>query len=442
VAADEASDFALLTAAARRSITDLRRVLQRVPRPVGERGSHFLAVIEATLTALDAAISDREKEFKTAVDDADKRAVVVATRQINSYIMSFHGVTPDIESAAEPTLGLGFIYFVDQLVAHLLKQKADVVMLPGLRYNYTTGFRPFEDLLINDLGMAKYPVSVPPIIVRYPIQEADSLFLHLIVAHELGHHVIDQAQLDQDVLKRDPDSAANAVTFDQAVGEYQKIHKVSAVRARSEIGGRLIDWLRELICDAIALGIIGPSYLLTFAAFSTPLAGPEPGPSHPPVMIRTKLLINLIDTWDWRTTLEAQIPKTFSWMEKGSKRAQEAGTKTYYHRLEEIADRLTETIRQVVEGKLGGERYTRRAYEEQSDELMTLLENNVLPAQLGDRSPSEHRAMILAGWFSAFSRHKDEPAALVKVVGDSGYQSFLTKALEMSALLETWQALP
>src|SRR5207249_1808197 len=110
------------------------------------------------------------------------------------------------------------------------------------------------------------------------------------------------------------------------------------------------------------------------------------------------------------------IPKIFAWMEQSSKRSQEAGGETYYLRLEEILERLAETIREVVDGALGGVRYASTAYEQHSAELMTLLENNVLPAQLGDGSAPDRRAIILAGWFRAFTKYKDEPSALVKIV--------------------------
>lgn len=440
MATDETSDFEFLTASARRSITNLRTTLERVPRAPGERGSHFLSVISATLDALEAAVSARESEFATSTDDTDRRAIVVAARQLNIYIMSLHSVAPDIESAAQPPLALGFIYFVDQLVTLLLRQRADVVMMPGLRYNYSTGFRPYEDLL-QDLGVTVYPVSVPPIVVRFPIQETDSLFLHLIVAHELGHHVVEQERLDAQVMQQDPTPSANLASFTQAVADYQSINRVSAVRAHGEIARRFASWLSEFLCDAIGLAIIGPSYLLTFAAFITPVAGPEPGPSHPPAMLRMELLMNLLDAWGWRTLLDPELSSTMKWMDETAGRGQQVGQNTYYLSLEEIFERLFGTIRAVVETSLGSRRYSHDGYETQAAELRLLLANDVLPAQLEDRSAAHHRNIILAGWLHALARYQDEPTSLVRVVADRDYQRFLTKALEMSAVLETWLSL-
>jgi hypothetical protein len=41
----------------------------------------------------------------------------------------------------------------------------------------------------------------------------------------------------------------------------------------------------------------------------------------------------------------------------------------------------------------------------------------------------------------AFAKHGDEPVALASIVGDRDQQRFLTKALEMSVVLERWATL-
>lgn len=440
MAADETSDFAFLAAAARRSTSDIRRVLDRVPRVKDERGSHYLEVIAATLDALDSAVNDRETEFAAASDPADKQAIVVATRQINLYAMSLHGITADIENAAEPPLDLGLVYLVDQLVTDLLKQKADIIMLPGLHYNYSTGFRPFENQL-RALGVATYPVSVPPIEVRYPIQEADSLFLHLIVAHEIGHHVIDQEKVDEKVLASDPDPTANAASLNTAISEFETIHSTSKVRARAEVLRRLRGWLNELICDAVAFGVIGPAYLLTFAAFIMPLAGPEPSPTHPPVMLRLKLLLRLMDNWDWGPVTDQEIPTIRAWMKEISERPMRPGTESYYNHLDQILGRFDDQIQAEVEQTLAVSRFTRPVYEQEAGQLRALLDHHVLPAQLDDKSSPNLKTIVLAGWLAALSSAGDEPEALVKIVDNRTYQRFLAKALEMSTVLRTWSSL-
>jgi hypothetical protein len=69
------------------------------------------------------------------------------------------------------------------------------------------------------------------------------------------------------------------------------------------------------------------------------------------------------------------------------------------------------------------------------------LEHRILPAQLIDRTAAPLRSIVFAGWVHAFVVHGDQPVKLAEVVGDRDQQRFLTKALEMSAVLEQWEKL-
>jgi hypothetical protein len=58
-----------------------------------------------------------------------------------------------------------------------------------------------------------------------------------------------------------------------------------------------------------------------------------------------------------------------------------------------------------------------------------------------DRTAAPLRSIVFAGWVHAFVVHGDQPVKLAEVVGDRDQQRFLTKALEMSAVLEQWEKL-
>jgi hypothetical protein len=196
--ADAVGDLEFLAATAHRSIGDLQRAVNAVPVDHGRRGAAFRSVIDAVLGALETGVGEQEKKFAAAADEPERRAAVREMRRINFIAMSLHQVTPWIESARAATVSLGLVYFVDEMVAAILKQPADVVITPSGTYNYSTIHRPFVDLL-SDLGVA-YPQGVAPVIVAYPVHEPDSLFLHLIIAHELGHSAVSEKKLDQEVL--------------------------------------------------------------------------------------------------------------------------------------------------------------------------------------------------------------------------------------------------
>lgn len=440
MAVDAANELAFLAAAARRSIEDVRRTVRASPvRPKG-RGSQFLEVVTTTLDALEARVGEREQEFNSATDPADRASALRKMRRTNHDVMAFHSYTPWIESATASKLGLGLTYFVNTMVERLMKHHADIVMTPSTDYMYETTYKPFEPAL-RRLGKT-YPPGVPPIIIAYPVQEPDSLFLHLIIAHELGHSVIYEKKLDAQVFARDPDKAATQALLNQAVDEYINIEGVKRARATAKVSTILRSWVTELICDGIGLGLLGPSFILTAATFSTPFGGPEPGETHPPFTLRTSFLVGRADTWGWRELLTAEVPATFAWIEGRGQLPQQPGGMTYFLTLERVVKALEPTLEVVIADHLGDDRFHPDEYEDAdgqpAKELRELLSHNVLPVQLPDLSAADGRAIILAGWLHALAETTDEPASLVKIIADSGFQGFLTKALEMATLVERW----
>lgn len=275
----------------------------------------------------------------------------------------------------------------------------------------------------------------------YPLQEPDSLFLHLIIAHELGHSATTEFGIVDSIFGEDPDPAQTRAELAAAVVAYTTAEGATPPVARAKVRAILRKWLTELICDGLALGFFGPSFLYTAAAFSTPFGGPEPSDTHPPFTLRTTFLLRHLDTWGWESHAKAATPATWKWIERAAGLPLLAGRRTYYLRLEETLKRLLPVVTQVLADHLGDDRFAPAAFDEVSDELKTLLEHDILPAQLLDRSAAGRRAIIFAGWLQAFNKHGDGAAGLAAIVGDRALQRFLSKALEMSVVLERWAAL-
>lgn len=440
MAVDAAAELEFLAAAARRSIGDLRRSVDGVAVQAGGRGEHFIAVVRATLDALGARVQERQNDFAAAGDDAGRDAVIRQMRRTNRDVMAFHSFTPWIASAGDPSLGLGLIYFVRTMVAALLKHSADVITSPSMDYMYETTYKPFAQAL-SRLG-GTYPVGVPPIIVQYPAQEPDSLFLHLIIAHELGHSVIYEENLTDDVYNAAPPSARTLL--DQTVTEYESIEQVAAPLAATQVSAILRNWIDEVICDGIATGLLGPSFLLTAATFDTPFGGPRPSPTHPPFNLRTRSMLDRLASWGWRSILEGGVPKAIlDWIDHRASVPQDAGTQLYYITLERVLDELAPAIESEITHHLGSDLFQPGDYADDeglpAGELRELLDHNVLPAQLADGSSADGRAILLAGWLHALAQRVDEPASLVEAVADRDYQRFLAKALEMTTVLEKWR---
>lgn len=358
----------------------------------------------------------------------------------NLDVLAFHSYTPWIENTRNTDIGLGLVYFIKRIVSVLLKHSADVIVTPSTEYMYETTYKPFQSALLR--LRRTYPGPPPPIIIAYPVQEPDSLFLHLIVAHELGHSVISEQNLTETVRTSASPTARNLL--DQAAAQYASSESVDlpvAVPVVSEIFG---DWITEVLCDGFAVGLLGPSFLLTAATFDPPFGGPKPSGTHPPFSLRTRLLLERLGSWGWRPLLDSAVPAAIlSWIEARAALPQETAA-DYFLTLEQALEELSPKIGEEIENHLGVHRFKPDDYSDASElparELRQFLANRVLPVQLSDGSAASPSAIILAGWFHLLSEPTREPSLLVEVVDDHDFQRFLTKALEMSAILEQWQA--
>jgi hypothetical protein len=440
MAVGAAAEFDFLEAAATRSIDDLRRAVHAVPAEPDGRGAQFLRVVDATLDALDARVGNRRVAFEAARDTAEQELAIRNMQMTNLDVLTFHSYTPWIESSRNSTLGIGLIYLIKEMVADLLKDSADVVVTPSTDYMYETTYRPFAQALTR-LG-GTYPPGAPPIVVAYPVQESESLFLHLIIAHELGHSVVTEADLTETV--RNSASTTARKLLSDAVTEYEAIEHVRTAVAVAEVSVILGNWITEILCDGIALGLLGPSFVLTAATFDPPFGGPRPSDTHPPSSLRTRFLLERLKSWGWRPILDAAVGSNIlSWIDQRASVPQEVGGKDYFITLERALEELASKIEEEVVNHLGAARFVPDHYldaeERPAKELLDLLDHRVLPVQTADGSPATSSAIVLAGWFYSLSHVADEPDSLVAVINDREFQRFLTKSLEMCAILEHWR---
>jgi hypothetical protein len=265
------------------------------------------------------------------------------------------------------------------------------------------------------------------------------LFLHLVVAHEIGHSAITIHGLAGTVWMNAPDQAVTRRLVGEAVSEYKSATGASDPVAVAAVSAIIRSWFTECLCDLLALSFLGPSFVVTMAAFSTPFGGPEPSSTHPPFTLRTKLLVEHLNARGWRPTLEKQIPRTFGWIEDIASRPADTAGSPYFARVGEIVERAATTMQSVVAQHLGVAQFEPAEFDPVAEELAELLEADILPAQLVDKRPANRKAILLAGMLRGFQKYGDDPASLPTIVADRGYQRFLTKALEMSAVLERWK---
>jgi hypothetical protein len=434
--ASHASDFAFLVATARRGIEDLQRALRRVPLSEGERGSQFVIAAEALLLAISDGVDKRESEFAEGGDETDKESLVRAVRQITHDIRNVHFTTPWIDAAQNSRLPAGLIYFVDEMAAALVKASPDVIAVPTPKYMYETHYKPFTPEL--EALQHEYP-DVFPVIIHYPAQENDSLLLHLLIAHELGHSAVRRHDLIATVASRASDPAQIERSLGEAVEAVIALESTNSSDATLAVGDCFVKWLTEALCDGLALAFLGPSFLLSAAAFLMPLSGPRPSPTHPPNNIRTELLFRYIQQWGWRPLLEDEAPEILRWLEETAAEAMDTAGKTYYETIGQLVLDLAPAVESTVAEHLGNKLFLPETYAEQAEEIAALLDSAILPAQHLDGAPTDRRSVILGGWLHALREKGATPDKLPEVFGEREFEAFLAKALEMSAVLQRWR---
>lgn len=433
--ASHASDFRFLVATAERGIADLQRALHRVRLEERERGTQFVAAAEALLRAIEEGVRRRVDEFEVAGDDTDRESLVRAMRQITNDIRKVHATTPWIEAAHSTRLPLGLVYFVDETAAALLGAHPDVIAVPSPSYMYSTQHKPFAPEL--EALHRPYPDGMP-IIVHYPVQETESIFLHLLIAHELGHSVIRERDLLPLISARAAGTIDIGKRLGDAVQEAIAIEKLDAYDAVGAVGAYFVRWLTEAACDALALAFLGPSFLFSVTTFLTPFAGPRPSPTHPPNSLRMALLLGYVEIWGWRPLLEEKLAPTLEWFEAIAGEAMESEGKTYYETIGTLISDLAPTIESVVTEHLGDSLFSPAIYGEHEPEIAALLDMDILPAQNLNGGPFDRRAILLTAWLHLLTTKGATPDKLPEVVGERDFQAFIAKALEMSALLERW----
>lgn len=428
-----ADDLTFLRETCDRHAADLDALLPAIGD--SPRGTALVEVVRQALDGLKAAVAGLAAEFGKAGDDKDREAVVEKARGFSYNLRLLHMALPWIESARRLGVSQGELLLFDEMGEAILGTPVDVVPTPEATYMYAARPRPFRSAF--RAIKHPYPSVAPPVIVYYPTAERQSLFMHLCMAHELGHGGV----LERDLLRAvEKVSTAQSSDVTARLAEAGLIlHRDTALdktlaQARARVAFR--DWLEEALCDALALSYLGPSYLLTSVAFGLQFSGRAPSESHPSQSFRTSLLLDQMDEVGWLAEFEDALPNMANWIKSIASQTSTPNGDAYLLKVEETIRLLAGSVRAVA--SLSGHAFLPTNFKD-GDELAELMEARILPAQLLSGQPADRRSIIYAGWLHGFMEHGDNPASLVAITSDRSFQAFLTKAIEMSAILEKWE---
>ena len=430
-------DFSFLVASAHRSLAEQRRALPAVAEDRYERRGPLVRHIGRALDAVAEMLDESDRDFADASDDQERLGLLDAMRVTTRAVRDMQEALAWTNSSHHSEFGLGPLYFLEEAASKLIGVPVDLVTVPLDEYLYATVSWPFGRLL-SERGI-RLGEGPRPVVVFYPRQEASCVLLHTLLVHELGHPAVEQNDLViKTLVEIDADESYNQ-EFDRAAADYAARHRKTLPAARVELQERVDSWVSELLCDALATDYLGPSYVFSFAAVVAAMSWNEPQEEHPPTTLRVAFMMRRLRARRWRRLLDDRTPEIGLWLETVA--AADLSVASDYERfLVRTMTRIAKMLTQVVSELLGDAIYRPSAWSKTNVEVEEYLTDRILPAQLVNEESVDRRTILLAGWLYVLRDEGDAPTSLAKGLENTEFQAFLAKAMEMSIILETWQA--
>lgn len=322
-------------------------------------------------------------------------------------------------------LPTGLLCLIDTLVSQLLPPSADpLVHLAAQRMYSTLSLNRQAAWLLKDHSLAS---DIGVVVFNLPALDPGNVLYAPILAHEVAHTLVSQRDLVGE-LYRGADLQALDRLFVRELG-----HAGTADPA--EWKQRLGEWIQELLCDAVATRLTGPSFLLASAAFLPATSMTGSLSSHPFPVDRLDLCSSQLRGLGWQDHLAANFPMICTWLQGLSADAPvPAGPQETF--LREAVVLLADDIAGIAAAHVG-DPLRPDVYGEMSSELNELIAAGIPPSRLTGGVPSSWD-LVLAGWQTAIATRGDTPMSISAAAEDRPFNEFLIKSLEIAKITELW----
>jgi hypothetical protein len=428
----DANDLQLLLASAEHEVETLRSD----PRLAPLQGKRGVALREHVLDLL-GAVEHRIGEQPPAGAPQSVRAPFARTlRQYILVLRGAHAALPWLAATRAPTLNLGSLYMTEESARVLVSPEVDMVVVPNPDYMYSTTSWPFRAVIDATPGFIA-TATRRPIVLNYPLTDSDRLLVHPIFAHELGHASVQEHDLlsqAEAALTGDP---AFVASFEAAVTGMEATMQSSRSTLAGTLRGLLRAWVEELLCDHLAIEVMGPAFLWAFAPFVVSHSYGDAGPTHPPSTFRVRLALDHLTRRGWRPYMDRVAPGITGWLDSIAADASAALQPPHFGFLRDELLARAGVLQDCAMARTGADTFDRVRAEPEADEAARLLDRLILP--VGLTVPLEPRSILLGGWQEALRRHGDSSRGVVACLGDGGLQDLIGKAIEMSVVNASWQ---
>jgi hypothetical protein len=227
---------------------------------------------------------------------------------IRAFWNSLHELVRPAEDAHTLSIPVAYVEFLERLLSEIPGlEGCDVVVSHTSELNYF--FRPRADLryyaqsyeaIIG--GLPAFPKKLA--LIGMPYSQATSLFLNLVICHELGHFAFEELGLEKQ-LARDIDSALKTLP------DYESMSEPDLSWGRE----RLKYWSEEIYCDRFAIGLMGPAYSFAYIELFDMIGTSDTddvgefSDTHPADACRFKEHADQLQQGDWWSLLD-ENPRT------------------------------------------------------------------------------------------------------------------------------------
>lgn len=425
-------DFQLLLAAAQYEIAALRddgRLSTPFP---GKRGTALRDHVLDLIGAVEHRMAQEPASGSTA---HARSAFARSMRQSIVMLRGAHAALPWLEATRKPSINLGSLYVTEEWARTLVGTDVDLVVVPDPEFMYATTSWPFSAVINLTPGFT--PANTRrPVVLNYPLSDADRLLLHPIFAHELGHASVDEHGLVAAVEMELDNDPAFTTALQDAVNDMATTTGLTQTQLSGTLCGLLHDWIEELLCDHLAIEATGPAFIWSFAVFVLPQGYGEPGREHPPNTVRMRFALDHLTRRGWRPYMERVAPGITRWLDEIAADATGPLERPFAFLRDQLLAHAN-VLQDTAMSRAGSGALDPGTSEPAADEAADLLARLILPVGLGD--PLEGRAILLGGWQQAFADHGDSPAGPIKALTDRRLQELVGKAIEMSTVASAWE---
>ena len=269
-------------------------------------------VIQDVLKALESALTKLDKDLDAlATNELMKfldRDQIEATIHFKSkYLQRISSILSLIENA-DITAMPGELTAPLRRETKRLFPDAEVIMVANPELNYTIVELAIHlRALLTELGHEE-PEFLPKKVFRISIPkvEYDQALLHCILAHELGHPLYRELDLEAKILPIEVDESKIKSLYKRLKATWERqppngnqtelfseLFFINVVT--KEVINIIPNWVQEIAADLLGLLIFGPAFILALIHFSSSVfLLNSASQSHPPLRFRLKILFSFM----------------------------------------------------------------------------------------------------------------------------------------------------